>query len=74
MVRLMSISLPGMGLADMTTVSPRAIWMWRWSRLAMRTRAEVGSPWEPVVMMATFCGCMRESWSMGVSTFSGALR
>ncbi len=49
MVRLISDSLPGMGVAEMTTVSPWWMRISGWSRLAMRTSAEVGSPWLPVV-------------------------
>ena len=55
-MRLMSISLPGMGLAERTTVSPGRCCTWRWSWLAMRTRAEVGSPWAPVVTMTARSG------------------
>ena len=39
-----------------TTVSPGSMLMWRWSRLAIRTRAEVGSPWAPVVMIVICSG------------------
>ena len=44
-------SLPGIGLALRITVSPCSISTNRWSRLAMRARPDIGSPWEPVVAM-----------------------
>ena len=56
MVRLMSSSLPGIGEDERTTVSPGWISMWRWSRFAIRTSAEVGSPCAPVVIIAIFSG------------------
>ena len=56
MVLLTTVSLPGMGVAEITTVSPGMILTSLWSRLAMRTRADVGSPWLPVVIIITFSG------------------
>ena len=50
-MRETSSSLPGIGVADMTTVSPSFTATWRWSPRAMRESALVGSPWLPVVMM-----------------------
>ena len=41
-------SLPGTGVAEMMTVSPSWMERERCSPLAMRERAESGSPWLPV--------------------------
>ncbi len=50
-VRLTYSSLPGIGLALTMTVSPGTISTNRWSRLAIRARPAIGSPWAPVVAM-----------------------
>ena len=56
MTRLTAFSLPGTGVAAMTTVSPRSTVTVLWSPLAMRASAESGSPWLPVHMTTTFSG------------------
>ena len=50
MTRVTAFSLPGTGVAEMMTVSPEWIESVLCSPLAMRDRAESGSPWEPVHM------------------------
>ncbi len=45
-----AFSLPGTGVAEMMTVSPSSTVMVLWLSLAIRARAESGSPWEPVHM------------------------
>ena len=47
-VSLTARSLPGIGVAENTTVSPSWSATWGWSPWAMRRRAESGSPWLPV--------------------------
>ena len=49
-------SLPGIGVAEKTTVSPARSSTCGWSRYAIRRRAESGSPWEPVETMTIFSG------------------
>ena len=49
-----SFSLPGIGVAEMMTVSPGTMPTLRWSDIDMRVNADIGSPWLPVVMM-TIC-------------------
>ena len=49
-------SLPGMGLAEMMTVSPGRMDTFRCSWAAIRLRADMGSPWEPVVRMVIWWG------------------
>ena len=49
-------SLPGIGLAETMTVSPGWISTNRWSRLAMRARPAIGSPWAPVVAITRLGG------------------
>ena len=46
-------SLPGIGLAEKTTVSPECSSMSRWSLNAIRRSAESGSPWLPVEIAIT---------------------
>ncbi len=58
MTRVTAFSLPGTGVAEMMTVSPSSISMVLCSPLAMRARAESGSPWLPVHMMTTCSGGM----------------
>ena len=53
MVRATYSSLPGIGLADTMTVSPGWISTNRWSRLAIRARPAIGSPWAPVVAITS---------------------
>ncbi len=52
MTRYTAFSLPGMRLEASSTVSPSPTSM-RWSRLAMRDRAAIGSPWLPVQIRTT---------------------
>src|SRR6185436_1500077 len=47
-------SLPGIGFADTTQVSPFLIWIVLCSDLAIRARAAASSPWEPVVRITTW--------------------
>ena len=47
-VSLTARSLPGIGVAEKTTVSPECSSTSRWSLLAIRRSAESGSPWLPV--------------------------
>ena len=49
-------SLPGIGVAEMTTVSPSLSSTCGWSSNAMRVSAESGSPWLPVVRMRISSG------------------
>jgi hypothetical protein len=63
-----------MGVAEMTTVSPGMMETSLWSSFAMRTRAEVGSPWEPVVTMTARSGGSCFSSSMRTMVPEGALR
>ena len=51
-----------MGVAEITTVSPGIIWTSLCSPFAIRTRAEVGSPWLPVVISTTFSGGRPRTW------------
>ena len=53
-VSLTARSLPGTGVAEKTTVSPECSSTSRWSLLAIRRRAESGSPWLPVEITTTF--------------------
>jgi hypothetical protein len=53
-VSLTARSLPGTGVAEKTTVSPECSSTSRWSLLAIRRRAESGSPWLPVEITITF--------------------
>ena len=47
------ISLPGIGCELRITVSPAPISSQRFSRLAIRVRADIGSPWLPVEITQT---------------------
>ena len=49
-------SFPGTGFAEMMTVSPGPTSSAGWSPYAMRVRADIGSPWLPVVSASTWCG------------------
>ena len=53
-------SLPGIGLALTMTVSPGWISTKRWSRLAIRARPAIGSPWAPVVAITSWAS----GWSL----------
>ncbi len=59
--RVTAFSFPGTGVAEMMTVSPRSMSIVLCSPLAMRARADSGSPCEPVHMMTTFSGGVPES-------------
>ncbi len=58
MVRATYSSLPGIGLAETMTVSPGSISTNRWSRLAIRARPAIGSPWAPVVAITSLSAGM----------------
>src|SRR4028118_1234783 len=60
-------SLPGMGCAEITTVSPGPTSTERWVPAATRLRAASGSPWEPVMRTA-----MSAAGSLLLSPASGA--
>ena len=55
-------SFPGIGLAEMITVSPRSTWTAGWSLYAIRVIADIGSPWLPVQRISC--------WSRGSSASS----
>ena len=59
-------SLPGIGLADTITVSPGWISTKRWSRLAIRARPDIGSPWAPVVAITRLPGATSLIRSLGI--------
>ena len=56
MMWLTSSSLPGIGVAESTTVSPGTISSCACSPDARRASTALGSPWVPVQTMTTFCG------------------
>ena len=56
MVRWIAVSFPGMMEEDSTTVSPRRSEIHLCSWAAMRARADIGSPWEPVQHTTTSAG------------------
>ena len=59
-----AFSLPGMTRAESATVSPSAILTWRWSSIAIRDSAAMGSPWDPVHTHSTsWAGKSRTSLS-----------
>ena len=66
-VSLTARSLPGIGVAEKTTVSPSRSLIWRWSLCAIRRSAESGSPCEPVEITTT-------RWSGQSSTSCGWIR
>ena len=53
MILLTELSLPGTAEAEMITRSPAWISTCLWVEKAMRKRADMASPWLPVVMMHT---------------------
>ena len=65
------ISLPGIGWELRMTVSPSPISSQRFSRLAIRVRADIGSPWLPVEMMHTSPSGWSPTFSMSTSDDSG---
>ena len=54
MILLTELSLPGTAEAEMITRSPAWISTCLWVEKAMRKRADMASPWLPVVMIHTF--------------------
>ena len=64
-------SLPGIGVAENTTVSPLRSSTAGWSRWAMRRSADSGSPWEPVEMTTSFSSGQSSSSRGGMSRPSG---
>src|SRR5215207_736401 len=66
-VSLTARSLPGIGVAEKTTVSPARSSTCGWSRYAIRRSADSGSPWEPVETMTTRSG---GNWSTSLSPIS----
>ena len=67
----MAFSLPGMAEAERITRSPAWISTWRWVLKAMRVRADMVSPWLPVVMMQILCLGRLLMWARSTSTPSG---
>ncbi len=63
-------SLPGIGVALITTVSPGTILNCLWSRTDRRASADIGSPCEPVVITTT-CSGGYSSISSSLMTVSG---
>ena len=55
MTRPIAFSLPGIARAESTTVSSGPSLTWRWSSIAMRDSADIGSPCEPVARHRTSC-------------------
>ncbi len=49
-------SFPGIGFAEMMTVSPASILTAGWSLYAMRVIADIGSPWLPVQRISCWFG------------------
>ena len=47
-------SFPGTALAEMITVSPGTMEIFRWSDRAILVSADMGSPWLPVVRITTW--------------------
>ena len=67
----MAFSLPGMVEAEMMTLSPGWMSTCRWVEKAMRLRADMVSPWLPVVMMQTLFLGRDLIWFKSISTPSG---
>ncbi len=67
-------SLPGMGVALMITVSLSVMVRERCSPLAMRARAERGSPWEPVQSTTTFSSGRPSTSKASMMSSSGMSR
>jgi hypothetical protein len=66
-------SLPGIALAETTTVSLEEIWTAGWSPKAIRVSAERGSPWLPVHRMSVSCGMNSSSRRGFTSRSSGTV-
>ena len=73
MTRKTAFSLPGIRLEASTTVSPSPTSI-RWSRLAIRDSAAIGSPCEPVQTSTTWSSGSLSSALTSTSTPSGTLR
>ena len=70
----MAFSLPGISELAMSTVSP-AVMLTGWSRLAIRARAAIGSPCDPVAMIVIWSGRSRSRALRSLTTSpSGMLR
>ena len=74
MTRRTADSLPGMGVAEKTTVSFSASLMCLCSRTAIRLRADRGSPWDPVQTMITFAAGFLPASSTETTTPGGTSR
>ena len=72
--RDMRVSLPGMGRAEMRTVSPSSMVTQRWSPEAISDRAAKGSPWDPVQTTAVRCAGWVSTSSMGITASGGSVR
>ena len=67
----MACSLPGMVEAEMMMRSPGRISTCRWVEKAMRDRADMVSPWLPVVMMQILFLGRDLMWFRSMTTPSG---
>ena len=74
MMREMDFSLPGMAEAEMITWSPGWISTCRWLEKAMRYRADISSPCEPVETMTSLSLGTDLIWLMSTSVPSGMVR
>ena len=68
MMLFTEFSLPGTAEAEMMTRSPGWISTCRWVEKAMRKRADMASPWLPVVMMQTLSLGRDLMWFRSTST------
>ena len=69
----MEFSLPGMAEAERMTRSPAWMSTCLWVEKAIRVRADMVSPWLPVVMMHTLFLGRLLMWLTSTSTPSGML-
>ena len=73
MTRYTAFSLPGISEDASTTVSPAPI-LTGWSPLAIRARAAIGSPWDPVDISTTSCGGSASTSRASTRMPSGTVR
>ena len=69
-ILLMGFSFPGIGLAEMITVSPGTISICLCVATAIRVNADIGSPWLPVVITTSCSGGYLSISSMSMRVFS----
>ena len=70
-VRPTPVSFPGIGVAEIITVSPGIILTLRWLFDAILDKPAIGSPWLPVVKISTWSAVYRFSSSASMRTPSG---